>query len=239
MMKPVVALLVLAYVMPSYSILRRLANRRDDLTITQLKIDGLAAVGPSAAREAANQLGTEWTSGELSLTSTVYARFPGRCRVELSSPDSTKTVAAVWAQGKQRTEGGDLPALAKATEALCATLALHSGTDGESRAALERYLGSLKVETKQVSFGRFSGAVTFVLGDPADGKPQFWIYKERFLPARVRTADGWDVRFVDYASQATGDWWPRLVEVYQGNELQLRLTVLGADGHAELGAVKF
>lgn len=239
MMKPVVALLVLAYVMPSYSILRRLANRRDDLTVTQLKVDGLAAVGPTAARDAANLLGTEWTSGELSLTSTVYARFPGRCRIELSSPDSTKTVAAVWAQGKKRSEGGELPALAMATEALCATLALHSGTDGESRAALERYLSTLKVETKQVSFGRFSGAVTFVLGDPADGKPQFWIYKERFLPARVRTADGWDVRFVDYASQATGDWWPRLVEVYQGNELQLRLTVLGADGHAELGAVKF
>jgi hypothetical protein len=55
----------------------------------------------------------------------------------------------------------------------------------------------------------------------------------------VRTADGWDVRFVDYASQATGDWWPRVVEVYRGNEFQLRLTVLGADGQAELGSVKF
>lgn len=239
MLKPVAALVLLAYVMPSYSILRRLANRRDELTVTQLKIDGLAAVGPSVAREAARQLGTEWTSGELSLTATVYARFPGRCRVELSSPDSTRTLAAVWAQGKQRTEGGDLPALSKATEALCATLALHGGTEGESRAALERYLASLKVETRQVRFGRFSGAVAFVLGDRGESKPQFWVYKERFLPARVRTADGWDVRFVDYASQATGDWWPRVVEVYRGNEFQLRLTVLGADGQAELGSVKF
>jgi hypothetical protein len=55
----------------------------------------------------------------------------------------------------------------------------------------------------------------------------------------LRTADGWDVRFLDYASQATGDWWPRIVEVYQGAEPQLRLTVLSADARPELDAVKF
>ncbi|MEW5741045.1 MAG: hypothetical protein AB1938_19140 [Myxococcota bacterium] len=239
MMKPVVALLVLAYVMPAYSILRRLANRRDDLTVTALKVDGLAAVAPAIAKDAAGMLGTEWTSGELSLTATTSVRFPGRCRVDLSSPESTRVISAVWAQGKKRTEGGELPALAMAVEALCASLALHSGTDGESRAALERYLSSLKVETRHVSFGRFGGNVAFVLGETAEGKPQFWVYKDRFLPARVRTADGWDVRFIDYSSQATGDWWPRVVEVYQGSELHLRLTVLSADGKPALDAVKF
>ncbi|MCC6332607.1 MAG: hypothetical protein IT380_01310 [Myxococcales bacterium] len=239
MMKPVVALLVLAYVMPAYSILRRLANRRDDLTITALKVDGLAAVAPAIARDTAGLLGIEWTSGELSLTATTSVRFPGRCRVELSSPESTKVISSVWAQGKKRSEGGEVPALAQAVEALCATLALHSGTDGESRAQLERSLSSLKVETKHVSFGRFNGNVAFVLGDAAEAKPQFWVYKERFLPARLRTADGWDVRFIDYSSQATGDWWPRVVEVYQGAELQLRLTVLSADSKPDLDGVKF
>jgi len=239
MMKPVVAFLVLAYVMPAYSILRRVANHRDELSTTQLKADGLAGVGPAIARDAAQLLGTEWTSGELSLTAVTSVRFPGRCRVDLSSPDSTKVVSAVWANGKKRSEGGELPALGVAVEVLCATLALHSGAEGESRAALERYLSTLKVETKRVSFGRFSGAVAFVLGDDGAGKPQFWVYKDRFLPARVRTADGWDVRFVDYSSQATGDTWPRLVEVYQGTELQLRLTVLTADTSATLDGVKF
>lgn len=239
MLKPVIALLALAYVMPAYSILRRLANRRDELTLTALRVDGLAGVAPALARTTAGLLGIEWTSGELSLTATTFVRLPGRCRVELSSPDSTKVVAAVWAQGKARSEGGEMPALSKAVEALCATLALHSGAEGESRAALERYLASLKVEAKQVSFGRFGGAVAFVLGDPAEGKPQFWVYKDRFLPARLRTADGWDVRFLDYTSQATGDWWPRIVEVYQGAEPQLRLTVLSADARPELDAVKF
>jgi hypothetical protein len=175
----------------------------------------------------------------VSLNAAVSVRFPGRCRVDLSSAESTKVLSAVWAQGRARSEGGELPALSAAVEALCATLALHSGTDGESRAAIERYLDSKRVEIRQVAFGRFGGAVAFVLGEQTEGRPQFWVYKDRFLPARLRTADGWDVRLIDYSSQATGDWWPRQVEVYRGQELQLRLTVLKADGKADLSAVKF
>lgn len=239
MVKSLVALLALSYVMPSYSILRRLSNRRDAIDVTRLELGGLATVGAPVAREVATQLGTEWSSGELRLTATAWVHFPGRCRVELSAADSTRTVAAVWAQGRARTEGGALPALEAATSALCGTLAVHSGTDGESRAAIERYLSSLKVETRQVRFARFSGDVAWVLGADGDGKAQLWVYKERYLPARVRTADGWDVRFVDYASQAAGDWWPRVVEVYRGAELQLRLTVLSADGKADLSHVTF
>jgi hypothetical protein len=239
MMKPLIALAVLAYVMPSYSILRRLANRRDEVSVTQFRADGLGAVSPSGARSTAALLGAEWMSGELALTSRVSVRFPGRCRIEVSAPGGTRSAAAVWAQGRKRSEGGDFPALAAATEALCATLALRSGTEGESRAALERYLAAIKVEAKQVRLGRFAGAVVFVLGEAAEGKPQLHVYKDRFLPARVRTADGWDVRFIDYTSQATGDWWPRLVEVYQGGELALRLSVLSADPEADLSAVKF
>ena len=92
--------------------------------MTQLKADGLGAVGPSSARGAAALLGADWLSGELPLTSRVFARFPGRCRIEVSAPSGTRTLAAVWAQGRTRAEGGDFPALAAATEALCATLAL-------------------------------------------------------------------------------------------------------------------
>ena len=62
-------------------------------------------------------------------------------------------------------------------------------------------------------------------------------------PARVRFTDDakqpWDVRFLDYTSQATGDFFPRIVEVYKGTELHLRLTVLGADTRPELDTLQF
>lgn len=173
----------------------------------------------------------------------VSLRFPGRCRLDLSSPESTKVLTFAWSNGKKRQEGGELPAAAVAVDELCSLLSLRSGTDGESRAALERHLAALKVNLRDTSLARFAGTVAFVVGDRAEGAPQLWVYKDRFQPARVRLTDAagaqWDVRFIDYGSQATGDWFPRIVEVYKGTELQLRLTVLSADAHAELNDVKF
>lgn len=241
-MRAAVLGLLLAYVMPTYSVLKRLASGRDELTVTALKIDGLGSVAPVIAKDVAEQLGTTWTSGELTLNAVVSLRFPGRCRLDLSSPESTRAMTFAWSNGKKRQEGGTLPAAAVALDELCSLLALRSGTDGESRAALEKHLAALKVNARDTSLGRFAGTVAFVVGDRADTSPQLWVYKDRFLPARVRFTEGgaqWDVRFLDYSSQATGEWFPRIVEVYKGSEQLLRLTVLSADGHAELNDVKF
>ena len=67
--------------------------------------------------------------------------------------------------------------------------------------------------------------------------------KDRFLPSRLKYTDAagaaWDVRFSDYSSQATGEIWPRVLEVYKGNEPQLRVMVLNANAKADLSTVKF
>ena len=138
---------------------------------------------------------------------------------------------------------GELKAARVAVDELCAVLSIHSGTEGESKGSLFTHLNALKVDTKQSSLGRFAGTIAFVLGDRAEGSPQFWVYKDRMQPARVRFTDDakqpWDVRFLDYTSQATGDFFPRIVEVYKGTELHLRLTVLGADTRPELDTLQF
>ena len=227
------------YVMPSFSILKRVANQRDDLTLTALKLDGLGAAGSTVARELASALGTPLVSSELSLTSSVTLRFPGRCRLELTANESTKSLTVTWANGKKHAEGPVFAAAQVAVDQACALLALRSGTEGETRAAIEKHLASLKVDTKQVTLGRFAGVTAFILGDKKTGASQFWVYKERFLPARVRFTDeanlSWDVRFIDYTSQATSDWFPRVIEVYQGDDLQLRVSVLAADTRPNLG----
>jgi hypothetical protein len=240
--KHVLVALLLTYIMPSFSVLKRVANNRDELTVTAVKTEGLAAIAPVLARQLAPALSTSWTSGELPLAATISVRYPGRCRIDLTPTDGGKTATVAWANGKKRSEGPSVPALEVAVEQLCATLALKSSTEGETRGALERHLASLKVDTRQVALGRFEGAVVFVLGEKTDATPYFEVYKDRFLPARVHVPDpggAWDVRFVDYTSQATGDWLPRVVEVWRGKELNLRLSVLSADGHAALEGVKF
>jgi hypothetical protein len=235
--------LVVAFVMPGYSILKRVANGRDELAVSALKAEGQALVPPVQARAVAGLLGITWQSGELPLQATLQVHFPGRCRLELTSAAGGKSLTASWAQGRKSTQGGDFAALGVAVEQACNALASRSGTEGETRAGYERWLSGLKVDTRSTSLGRFSGLVTYVLGERKDGASQFWVYKDRFLPARVRSTDAsgttWDVRFIDYTAQATGDFWPRALEVYRGTELELRVALLSGDAHADLEGVKF
>src|SRR5262249_40357757 len=63
-----------------------------------------------------------------------------------------------------------------------------------------------------------------------------WVFKDSFLPARMRWSDGgvqWDIRFVDYNSPA-GDWFPRVVEVARNGEREARFTTLSGDPRANL-----
>ncbi len=242
-MKAAFLALALAYIMPSYGVIKRFASQRDDLTVSNLKADGVAAVSPAVAKDVASLMGITWNSGELMLNASLSVRFPGRCRLELTSAESTKVLVAASSGGKVRTEGGDVEALAVALQQACSLLSIKSNEDGATREAVSKYLASIKVDQKQVMLARFNGSVSYLIGQKLEGQSQVWIYKDRFLPSRVKFTDeggtAWDVRFSDYTSQATGEIWPRVLEVYKGSEPQLRVMVLNANAKADLSNVKF
>jgi hypothetical protein len=249
-MKGAILAMVVAYIMPSYGVLKRFAGQRDELTVANLKAEGVAAVAPVLAKDVSSLMGVTWNSGELMLNASLAVRFPGRCRLELSSTESTKVLAAAYTSGKARSEGGDVQALLVGLEQACALLSLKSSEDGATREAVQKHLSGLKVDQKQVSLARFNGTVSYLIGNKAEGQSSVWIYKgegegdpKSFLPSRLMFTDSsgnaWDVRFSDYASQATGEVWPRVLEVYKGNEAQLRVMVLNANTKADLSNVKF
>lgn len=242
-MKAALLALLVAYIMPSYGVIKRFAAQRDDLTVSNLKAEGVAAVSPVLAKDVSALMGVTWNSGELMLNASLSVRFPGRCRLELSSPDSTKVLVAASNAGKVRGEGGDVEALEVGLEQACALLSLKSNEDGATREAVTKHLNTLKVDQKQVMLARFNGTVSYLIGQKLEGQSQLWIYKDRFLPSRLMFTDAsgtaWDVRFSDYTSQATGEIWPRVLEVYKGNEAQLRVMVLNANAKADLSNVKF
>jgi hypothetical protein len=237
--------LALAYLMPAYSILRRLANGRDEMTITALKVDGTVAIPQPGAKEVAAAMGLEVGRGDLQLSATWAMKLPGRCRLQVGSVDTTKTAQVGYAQGKTKSDGPDIPGLVHAVNHACGILALRSAGDGESRASLEKHLATVKIDTRKVSLARFLGTSAFVLG-PRDGAGQFWVYKDitkdKFFPARVKFNDeagqAWDVRFIDYTSQATGEWFPRQLEVWKGSELLFRFTALQGDGKPDADGLK-
>lgn len=242
-MKAAIFAMVVAYIMPSYGVLKRFAGQRDELTVANLKAEGVAAVAPVLAKDVSSLMGVTWNSGELMLNASLAVRFPGRCRLELSSAESTKVIAAASTSGKARSEGGDVQALLVGLEQACALLSIKSSEEGATREAVQKHLNGLKVDSKQVSLARFNGSVSYLIGAKAEGQSSLWINKERFLPSRLMFSDSagnaWDVRFSDYSSQATGEIWPRVLEVYKGNEPQLRVMVLNANTKADLSAVKF
>jgi hypothetical protein len=236
----VVALLgaggALAYVLPGASIARRMADKRDDLHLSGLRVDGTAVFSGGASSQAAEVLGLAMGRPEVQAEMTVWMKVPGRCRIDVGSVDGTRT-AVVSSQGRTRVDGAELSPLAAALEPLCALLAVRSGgPEGSAAGAVLRYARSQKVETGTTSLDRLGNQVAYVLGAPGEGQPQLWVYKETFLPARFISKDArgtlWDVRFLDFGSPVAGDWFPRQVEVYRGDELTLRFSATRADGRA-------
>jgi hypothetical protein len=107
---------------------------------------------------------------------------------------------------------------------------------------VDHLINRLKIDARKTSLNRLTKHVAYVLGDEAPTAPQLWVYKDSFLPARVRFTENqsaWDVRFLDFGAPATGEWFPRVIEVYQGGEPVLRFTALRANAHARVDDALF
>lgn len=218
-----------AYVLPGGAILRRLVEAREELHLSGAKVEGTLSFSGGAMAQLATEL------PEYRTDAVFLLRVPGRCRLDATTPDG-KPVAVVESQGKHRTDGPAVTALVYAVQEVCALLALRSSSEADARSALEQHLRGLRVDTRDTSLGRLNGQVAYVLGGGKPNDGQLWVFKDSFLPARVRFTDergtAWEVRFVDFASPATGTWFPRQLEVSRGGEVQVRFTTVRGDSHA-------
>jgi len=216
----------LAYVPTPSAIFRHLLTGREDQRISTARVDGTLVLAGGASSEAGGQ-------GELQSDARVYLKLPGRCRLEASGSETGK-LAVVQAGGQVKNEGPAVAALAVGVGEVCALFGARSAGDG--RAELEAHLRKRGVNVASSWLARFGGQVAYVVGGPKDADPQFWVFKDSWLPARIRFTDGgtrWDVRFVDYNSPA-GDWFPRAVEVSRDGERQVRFTTLSGDPRANV-----
>jgi hypothetical protein len=225
-----------AYVLPGAAILRRAAETRDELHLAGLRVEGTAMFLGAASSQVAQALGVS-DRKELLSDAVLLMKTPGRCRLELGSSEGTNRLTLVQSPKKHPDASAPLPA-AVALREICALLATHSS--GE----LGRHLSSVGVETGRTQVGRVDRQkLAYLLGSSGEGQSQAAFFKASFLPAQVRLGKGdwagWEVHFLDYGSAATGDWFPRVVEVFRGSELLLRLTALRAEPRANLADSAF
>jgi hypothetical protein len=215
-----------AYVPAPGAIFRHLLSGREEQRVSSARVEGTLALSAAAAAEVGGQR-------EVQSDARVLLRLPGRCRLEASGSETGKLVV-VTANGQLRTEGPAVVALSTGLSELCALFGARSAGDG--RAELEAHLQKRGVDLKTAWLARFGGQVAYVVGGTKDTDSQFWVFKDGFLPARLRWTEGgtrWDVRFVDYNSPA-GNWFPRVVEVARDGERQVRFTTLSGDPRANL-----
>jgi len=231
-----VAVTASGYILPAASILRRMSEAREDLQVSNVRVDGMLTFANSGARAAGAALGAPGRS-DFQTDALLLIKLPGRCRLEATTPEGSRSVA-VWSHGKERTEGAPLDELSAVLRQICSFLAARSSTEAETRAAVDRHLRALKVDVRATTLGRLGNQVAYVLGAAAEGQPQFWVYKDNFLPARVRWTDAekklWDIRFLDYGSPVSGESFPRVVELYRDGELLLRFAGLKSDTRSAL-----
>lgn len=215
-----------AYVPAPSAIFRHLLSGREDQRVSSARVDGTLVLSGAAASEVGGR-------SELQSDARVYLRMPGRCRLEASGTETGK-LAVVQNGGQQKTEGPNVSSLDAGVAEVCAILAARSA--GDARAELEAHLKKRGVNLASSWLARFGGQVAYVVGGTKESDAQFWVFKDSWLPARIRWTEGgtrWDVRFVDYNSPA-GDWFPRAVEVSRDGERQVRFTTLAADPRANV-----
>jgi hypothetical protein len=223
-----VALPALAYVLPVSAILRRMGERRAQAGLSSVEVMGtLEAEGPPAERIA---LAAGIRAGSRAAVPARFAmKAPGRCRLELAPAGMAEADRPYVALKDGRVTGRGLdqiPSAAALLRSTCALLAIAPVAGGADHAYAEA-LGRRGVALGDASIGRFGGRLAWVIGGRArDARPLAYVDKDSFQPLRLIATDGGtllDTRLLDWGSPIGGDWFPRAVEVWEGNALRLRL----------------
>lgn len=92
-------------------------------------------------------------------------------------------------------------------------------------------LKRLKVDTDVVSYARFDGRVTYLIGSKPweQDKPQVWIDKDTLQLVRVVLVEKQgdkvvreETRLLGYGSPEGGSWFPKVIEEWRGDQLVRR-----------------
>lgn len=234
------ALPALAYIPPASGILRRMGERRAELSLGAIEVSGtLQLEGPAASRLPAEGL-ARGPQGQVSAPARFLMKVPGRCRLELA-PDGVAPPArpfVTMVNGRLGGRGGleQVPAAVALVRSACALLGVRGG--GDASGAYAAALSRSGVALADVSLGRFDGRLAYVVGGRArEARPLVYVDKDTFQPLRLISPEGsalLDVRLLGWGSPAGGDAFPRAVEVLEGEALRLRFTIDRAAPNARL-----
>ena len=207
-MKSYLAAFLLAYLLPSSSVLRRTALALQD-GAAPVRVTGTLIVSGNAV------------PGLPSVPATLTWRAPGTCRIE-SLPNAPEPLS--WAVDKDTVTAP--PTLTAALRAMCTMLGLGSNSLAETRSSLDRRLASWGVNTQALGLSRVKSGIIYEFG--AAPGAQFGVFKDTFLPARL-SQGGLEVLLSNYANLVPGATIPRTIEVASDSESLLTFNAISVE----------
>lgn len=237
------ALPAVAYVLPTAAVLRKMGERRASLSLETLEVTGTVQADGPAAERLAQLAGLPATGGRVTVPARLLVKVPRRCRLELAPADVPEAQRPFVALRDARLSGrlAEVPAAVALVRAACALLAVP--TAGDAAVPYGAALQARGVAVAETSLGRFDGRLAYVIGGRArDARPLAFVDKETFQPMRLVSREGGtllDVRLVGWGSPTGGDWFPRAIEVFEGESPRLRLTTETAAANPKLADTLF
>jgi hypothetical protein len=240
-----VALPALAYVPTVGAILKRAAEKRGSLNLASLEAFGLLEVQGEAGARLAEAMGIPPSSdGRLAIPARFAMKVPGRCRLELARPGLAEADRPFLVLRDARLTGrvlDGIPAAVALARSACALLAHRGGPDAERSFAAA--LARRGVPLDASSLGRVDGRIALVVGGTgAEGKPAAFFDKETSQPLRLVATEGGallDARLVGWGSPEGGDWFPKALEVWEGEALRARFATQKASANPKLADALF
>jgi hypothetical protein len=211
---------LLAYIPSAGSLLKRAASRTSSLGRTrEVTLSGTVTVKDQGSHPA-----------QLTL------RFPLSCKLEAEGV--SLSVRGNVLKPSAVAEGTTGPAL-QLLQLACPFLTYRGLPAADAEAALRA--AALEVGADLTAGGalaRMGDRAAYVLGAGARDltRPQLWIYKDTHAPARVVAQSGADLRLLEYGNPAAADWFPRVIELWEGGQLAARFEALEARGARGAGA---
>lgn len=206
-----------AYVLPAQFMVKMLAEKRKGQKIKDLSI----------------LLLTEEKSESAPFDEHLYLKQPARQRRVRDDGDSRLYVEK---QGKfaSGTESNLTRGKGPLTDLTATLLVPGLESFDEIGKRILKSLGAVGINTEMTSLGRDDDKVVYIIGARSwePEKPQLWLDKLTFLPIRLIAQvkkDGSTVlretRMMEYGSAVAGNWFPRVIEVYENGELIRRAEV--------------
>lgn len=188
-----------AYMLPAGSLMRKLAQKRDDQHVHSLVVHGSLTLTGQAAQAMAEKLGKFAEGGELSVPAVANYLMPGRCRIDLQLPNAAPGAPAPFARDANGalSQSPDMATASLLLQLACPLLAARGDDSAHSLIAWAKAQG---VRFNVTSLSRVNSALAEVIGaGPHDAlAPQLWIDKDQYVPLRVilKVSGAWyDVRF--------------------------------------------